>query len=155
MVEVIIFIVLLISMFVLMVTEIIWGISWSLKKRKKVSSSKNQVRLKRNSILLIVTIILMGGLMLYSQITVSTPKIKEENGKVMENSIAKLESVDLNTRSEWISIRGQNKKNPVLLFLAGGPGGSQMAAVRHELSELEKHFVVVVWDQPGSGKYLY
>ena len=117
MVEVIIFIVLLISMFVLMVTEIIWGISWSLKKRKKVSSSKNQVRLKRNSILLIVTIILMGGLMLYSQITVSTPKIKEENGKVMENSIAKLESVDLNTRSEWISIRGQNKKNPVLLFL--------------------------------------
>ena len=54
--------------------------------------------------------------MLYSQITVSTPKIKEENGKVMENSIAKLESVDLNTRSEWISIRGQNKKNPVLLF---------------------------------------
>lgn len=139
MVEVIIFIVLLISMFVLMVTEIIWGISWSLKKRKKVSSSKNQVRLKRNSILLIVTIILMGGLMLYSQITVSTPKIKDENGKVMENSIAKLESVDLNTRSEWISIRGQNKKNPVLLFLAGGPGGSQMAAVRHELSELEKH----------------
>ena len=90
--------------------------------------------------------------MLYSQITVSTPKIKDENGKVMENSIAKLESVDLNTRSEWISIRGQNKKNPVLLFLAGGPGGSQMAAVRHELSELEKHFVVVVWDQPGSGK---
>ena len=111
MVEVIIFIVLLISMFVLMVTEIIWGISWSLKKRKKVSSSKNQVRLKRNSILLIVTIILMGGLMLYSQITVSTPKIKEENGKVMENSIAKLESVDLNTRSEWISIREQKKSS--------------------------------------------
>lgn len=116
MVEVIIFIVLLISMFVLMVTEIIWGISWSLKKRKKVSSSKNQVRLKRNSILLIVTIILMGGLMLYSQITVSTPKIKEENGKVMENSIAKLESVDLNTRSEWISIRGQNKKIQFFFF---------------------------------------
>jgi len=27
-----------------------------------------------------------------------------------------------------------------------------MAAVRHELSELEKYFVVVNWDQPGSGK---
>ena len=26
-----------------------------------------------------------------------------------------------------------------------------MAAVRHELAELEKHFVVVNWDQPGSG----
>ena len=29
--------------------------------------------------------------------------------------------------------------------LAGGPGGTQMAAVRHELAELEKHFVVVNW----------
>ena len=36
--------------------------------------------------------------------------------------------------------------------MAGGPGGTQMAAVRHELAELEKHFVVVNWDQPGSGK---
>lgn len=152
MVEVIIFLGLLICMFILIVTEIIWGISWLLKRRKKTLSSKSQVRLKRNTILLTVTIILTGGLMAYSQITASTPKIKDENGKVMENSVAKLEKVDLNDRSEWISIRGQNKKNPVLLFLAGGPGGSQMAAVRHELSELEKHFVVVVWEQPGSGK---
>ena len=27
-----------------------------------------------------------------------------------------------------------------------------MAATRYELSELEKHFIVVGWDQPGSGK---
>lgn len=52
-----------------------------------------------------------------------------------------------------MSIRGENTENPVLLFLAGGPGGTQMAAVRHELEELEKHFVVVNWDQPGSGKF--
>jgi pimeloyl-ACP methyl ester carboxylesterase len=30
-----------------------------------------------------------------------------------------------------------------------------MAAVRHELAALEKHFVVVNWDQPGSGKSYY
>lgn len=152
MIQVIIFLGLLICMIFLIVAEIVWGMHWLLKKRNKTLSSKSQVRLKRNTMLLIVTIILMGGLMIYSQLTVSTPKIKDENGNVMENSIATLESVDLNARSEWISIRGQNKNNPVLLFLAGGPGGSQMAAVRHELSELEKHFVVVVWDQPGSGK---
>lgn len=152
MIQVIIFLGLLICMIFLIVAEIVWGMHWLLKKRNKTISSKSQVRLKRNTMLLIVTIILMGGLMIYSQLTVSTPKIKDENGNVMENSIATLESVDLNARSEWISIRGQNKNNPVLLFLAGGPGGSQMAAVRHELSELEKHFVVVVWDQAGSGK---
>lgn len=152
MVETIIFLGLFGCMLILVVAEIFLGISWLLRKRKKSSSIKNRGRLKRNAILLIVTVILMGGLMLYSQITVSTPKIKDKNGKIMDHSIAKLESVDLNNRREWISIRGQDKENPVLLFLAGGPGGSQMAAVRHELSELEKHFVVVVWDQPGSGK---
>ena len=28
-----------------------------------------------------------------------------------------------------------------------------MGAARHELAELEKHFVVVNWDQPGSVSY--
>jgi len=88
----------------------------------------------------------------FTQLTVSTPLIKDKNGKVIEYSISELRQVSLNGRKEWISIRGINKDNPVLLFLAGGPGGSQMAAVRHELSELEKHFVVVNWDQPGAGK---
>ncbi len=70
----------------------------------------------------------------------------------MNGSIAELEKVELNGREEWISIRGKNRKNPVLLFLAGGPGGTQMAAVRSELAGLEDRFVVVNWDQPGSGK---
>lgn len=38
------------------------------------------------------------------------------------------------------------------LFLAGGPGGSQMVAERRALAGLEDHFVVVNWDQPGAGK---
>ena len=60
--------------------------------------------------------------------------------------------MDINGRREWITIRGNSYDKPVLLFLAGGPGGSQLAAVRMELKELEKHFIVVNWEQPGSGK---
>ncbi len=80
MIQVIIFLGLLICMIFLIVAEIVWGMHWLLKKRNKTISSKSQVRLKRNTMLLIVTIILMGGLMIYSQLTVSTPKIKDENG---------------------------------------------------------------------------
>lgn len=95
-----------------------------------------------------------GGLMilmlfivvLLSQQTAGTPDIDGEN------AISELKRVEFNGRTQWISIRGQDKNAPVLLFLAGGPGGSQLAAVRFELEELEKHFVVVGWDQPGSGK---
>lgn len=81
-----------------------------------------------------------------SQWSAFTPKIKSEN------SISELKEVEFNGRKQWISIRGEDKDAPILLFLAGGPGGSQLAAVRYEMPELEKEFVVVGWDQPGSAK---
>ena len=49
-------------------------------------------------------------------------------------------------------IRGHSVDNPVLLFLAGGPGGSEYGAMRRHLPELEEHFTVVTWDQRGTGK---
>jgi proline iminopeptidase len=49
-------------------------------------------------------------------------------------------------------IRGHSVKNPVLLFLAGGPGGSEMGALRNHLSKLEERFTVVTFDQRGTGK---
>jgi pimeloyl-ACP methyl ester carboxylesterase len=60
--------------------------------------------------------------------------------------------VVLNGREEWISLRGEDASAPLLLFLAGGPGGTDLAAQRRTLGALEKHFVVVGWDQPGAGK---
>jgi pimeloyl-ACP methyl ester carboxylesterase len=50
---------------------------------------------------------------------------------------------------QWVTIRGQDRTNPVVLVLDGGPGaaGSVFAP-----SGLEKDFVVVEWDQPGAGK---
>lgn len=152
MIEVVIFLCLLVCAFILLAAELILGIRFFLKKRNRGLSSKERNRLRKNTVWLVMILVLTGGFMLFSQLTASTPSIKDENEKPIKGSIAELEKVSLNGRSEWISIRGVNKTNPVLLFLAGGPGGSQMAAVRHDLSELEKHFVVVVWDQPGSGK---
>lgn len=87
-----------------------------------------------------------------SQAFAMTPPILGADGNPLPGSIATLETVTLNGSQQWISIRGQDTTKPVLLFLAGGPGGSQLATERFALGELEKHFVVVNWEQPGSGK---
>lgn len=66
--------------------------------------------------------------------------------------IDQLEQVTLGGARQWISIRGANLKAPVLLFLHGGPGSANLAKMREQTPDLEQHFVVVTWDQPGAGK---
>ena len=87
-----------------------------------------------------------------SQAFATTPPIVNAQGKPLPGSIAALEKVTLNGSQQWISVRGRDTTKPVLLFLAGGPGGSQLATERYALSGLEEHFVVVNWEQPGAGK---
>lgn len=99
------------------------------------------------------SIVLVGvAAVLLSQWFASTPPIVGADGQTLPGSIAVLTAVELNGRKQWVTIRGHDTDNPVLLFLAGGPGGSQLAATRKNLSGLEEHFVVVNWDQPGAGK---
>lgn len=108
--------------------------------------------LKKSGIFSLSALSALLLLILATQLLAHTPKIRDTDGKVISGSIAELKKVEVNGHKEWISIRGYDENAPVLLFLAGGPGGTQMAATRYELSELEKHYVVVNWDQPGSGK---
>ncbi len=98
-------------------------------------------------------ILLVGVLaVMASQAFAMTPPITDAAGKPLPGSIATLETVTLNGSEQWVSIRGRDVTNPVLLFLAGGPGGSQLATARYALGGLEGHFVVVNWEQPGAGK---
>lgn len=120
-----------------------------------IANTKQLTRLRKATVVFITAIILNAGIIIVSQAFVSTPKILDEKGYTPTNSIAELTQVEINGRKQWISIRGFDDSKPVLLFLAGGPGGTQLAAVRHELAELEKYFIVVGWDQPGSGKSYY
>jgi pimeloyl-ACP methyl ester carboxylesterase len=119
---------------------------------RRLSARGAPVRLGRRALALGAVLAAALGLVLWSQQSAHTPAIRDASGKPVAGSVAEMRRVTLNGRDEWITLRGWNRNHPVMLFLAGGPGGSQLAAVRHELAELEKHFVVVGWDQPGAGK---
>jgi pimeloyl-ACP methyl ester carboxylesterase len=58
--------------------------------------------------------------------------------------------IDVNGAHEWITIRGQNRENPVILFLHGGPSEANSPFIEFYLP-FEKNYVFVQWDQPGAG----
>jgi pimeloyl-ACP methyl ester carboxylesterase len=67
--------------------------------------------------------------------------------------IDELARVDLGGWPQWISVRGADRAAPLLLWLHDGPGGpSGMVFSRTFDQELTRHFVVVHWDQRGTGK---
>jgi pimeloyl-ACP methyl ester carboxylesterase len=64
------------------------------------------------------------------------------------------ESVKIGGIQQWIQIKGTSDKNHVFLFLHGGPGNSAMGYAHKFTNELQKHFLVVQWDQRETGKTL-
>jgi len=51
---------------------------------------------------------------------------------------------------QWIWIKGEDVRNPVLLVVHGGPGEAQWPVAAH-YEPWEKAFTVVLWDQRGAG----
>ena len=53
---------------------------------------------------------------------------------------------------QWITIRGESKRNPVILFLHGGPGDAYSPFAESLFGTWEKDFTLVQWDQRGAGR---
>ncbi|MBP6013739.1 MAG: alpha/beta hydrolase [Alphaproteobacteria bacterium] len=69
-----------------------------------------------------------------------------------EHGVAELEAIEVNGDKQWLLIRGEDRRAPVLLFLHGGPGMPAMYLAYAFQRPLEQEFVVVHWDQRGAGK---
>jgi pimeloyl-ACP methyl ester carboxylesterase len=58
--------------------------------------------------------------------------------------------VPINGMEQWITVRGRDRANPVLLILHGGPG-FPMSFLAPALADWERDYTIVQWDQPGGG----
>jgi pimeloyl-ACP methyl ester carboxylesterase len=67
-------------------------------------------------------------------------------------SVALLEQFSLGNRPQYVLIRGTDRRNPILLFLHGGPGMPTMYLAHNFQRDLERDFVVIQWDRRGAGK---
>lgn len=66
--------------------------------------------------------------------------------------VEELVQLDVNGSKQWLSIRGLNRNNPVLLVLHGGPGSALMGMTWAYQKPWEDFFTVVNWEQRGVGK---
>src|SRR5215469_4425921 len=63
------------------------------------------------------------------------------------NGIDEAGFVIANGTEQWVTVRGTDRSNPVLLIVDGGPGAATSPLIP---SPWEKDFVVAAWDQPGA-----
>ena len=70
---------------------------------------------------------------------------------VAPHGIERLEKVKIGGIDQWVSIRGTDTRNPVLLYVHGGPGYISMP-MSWWWHGWEDYFTVVEWDQRGAGK---
>jgi pimeloyl-ACP methyl ester carboxylesterase len=72
--------------------------------------------------------------------------------KVAAKEIDTTATISIGGIQQFISIKGKSTDNPILLYLHGGPGAAVSSHSEKVTQQLETHFVVIHWDQRGSGK---
>lgn len=86
---------------------------------------------------------------------VTRKHIQRKNAKLLvietPNGIAERRFVQIGGIDQWITIRGEDRSNPVLFIVHGGPA-SPYSIFTPLLRGWEKYFTVVQWDQRGAGK---
>ncbi|HML49321.1 MAG TPA: hypothetical protein PKE04_21490, partial [Clostridia bacterium] len=118
------FLVLAFAALATLVECLVRGLTLAVRRHKRGPIGPQRVkRFQWTTVRLCLLIAVTAGWVAYTQAAAHTPALRDARGKVMEGSVARLERLELNGRSQWISIRAQDIDRPVLLFLAGGPGG--------------------------------
>ena len=71
---------------------------------------------------------------------------------VTPNGVERLEKVRIGGIDQWVSIRGTDRRNPVLLQIHGGPGYISIPMSWWFSRGWEEYFTIVQWDQRAAGK---
>ena len=97
------------------------------------------------AIVLLAILVVIGARL----ITYCTNHISEKTG--IDEGIY----VPLGGQEQYLLIRGENKENPVIIWLHGGPSGSDTFTNYVFTKHLEDEYTVVGWDQRGCGRTYY
>jgi pimeloyl-ACP methyl ester carboxylesterase len=79
--------------------------------------------------------------------------ILAEYGKIVsDHGIDEAKAVEIGGIRQWITVRGRERDNPILLVIHGGPAAPELPNRYLFEPAWDDYFTVVEWDQRGSGK---
>ena len=76
------------------------------------------------------------------------------SGKLVaqEKTINEAKFISIGGIEQWVTMNGDDRSKPVILFLHGGPGSTMSQYEDSGYGHWKKDFVLVNWDQRGAGK---
>jgi pimeloyl-ACP methyl ester carboxylesterase len=103
---------------------------------------------KAFNIILSICLFVASIMALWWFLPARTPEIKTSN----KQAVSEIDYIEIGGINQCVLIRSENRTNPILLFLHGGPGMPMMYLAHEFQHPLEKNFTVVQWDRRGAGK---
>jgi pimeloyl-ACP methyl ester carboxylesterase len=79
--------------------------------------------------------------------------ILADYGKIVSaNGVDEAKAIEIGGIQQWITVRGRNRDNPILLVIHGGPAAPDLPNRYLYEPSWADYFTVVQWDQRGGGK---
>lgn len=139
-----------------MLVGVAFGRIWATRRTRWLEQGPSAARGRAGSGLGRVVLTVSSAVLLVLAVALMRPAhtdpIRGADGEPIPGSIAELTTVEIGGHEQSLLIRGHDRDDPVMLFLAGGPGGSETGTMSARAGHLERDFVVVTWDQLGTGR---
>jgi pimeloyl-ACP methyl ester carboxylesterase len=90
-------------------------------------------------------------ILLLSPLSASAQSKTPEKSVSPNQLIQEEKFIEINGIEQWVTIKGNGAK-PAILFIHGGPGSPISPYSDNLYKEFEKDFIIVQWDQRGSGR---
>lgn len=104
----------------------------------------------------IILFIILGVVALAFAVSLIKIFINAQKYKIRSaNGVQKKEFITIGGIEQFIQIRGQDKNNPIIIVLHGGPGNNMAYYSYLWQAELENDYTIVHWDQRGCGNTYY
>ena len=128
----------------------IWGAAIGSTMVRRVAAGESWPRSVPWFSTTLLVVALAASIALVAQTARTDPILRD--GRPVESGVAEIIDVELKGGRQWVVARGHDTTNPILLYLTGGPGNSDLGYSRTFLDDLEEDFTLVTWDQRGVGK---